>query len=113
MPWTSTYWFASMRGHIGPVRADHEARGRGGSGLFRAGGSHPLGLAPLLGEVGRPGSVPEPALLVAARKVQELLERAGVLVDLGRRVALLPEPIRDRVEAQVGGFHVGDLAPLD
>ena len=67
--------------------------------LARPGGLHPLGLAALLCEVGRPGGVAEAALLVAARQIEKLVERAGVLVDVPRRVSLLPRAGSERCRA--------------
>src|SRR5687768_10344844 len=63
--------------------------------------------------MGRPGSVAEAALLVAAREVEELVERAGVFVDVGGGVAELPHPVGDGVEPELGGLDVGDLVPGD
>ena len=80
--------------------------------LLRLRGLHPLRLALLLGEVRRPRRVAQAPLLVAAGQVEELVERAGVLVDVGRRVAELRDAVRDRVEAQVAGLDVGDLVPV-
>ena len=37
----------------------------------------------------------------------------GVLVDLGRRVPLLLQPRRDRVQSELGGLDVGDLVPVE
>ena len=72
-----------------------------------------LGSPRCLREVGRPGGVAEAALLVAARQIEKLVERAGVLVDVRRRVALLPQPVWNGVEPQLGRLDVRDLVPLE
>src|SRR3954453_9520016 len=52
-----------------------------------AAGVRALGLPLLLGEVRRPRRVADPLLLVAAGELEELIERAGPLVDVGGGVA--------------------------
>ena len=76
-----------------------------------AAGLDALGLAALLGEVRRPRRVAQALLLVAPRELQQLVERAGLLVDVARRVAERAQAVRDRVEAEVLGLGVGDLVP--
>src|SRR5687767_6887121 len=71
-----------------------------------------LGLALLLGEVRRPRRVAEAPLLVAARELQQLVERARVGVDVRRGIALA-QPLRHRVDAQVARLDVGDLGPVE
>src|SRR4051812_24770425 len=72
---------------------------------------HALGLPALLGEVRRPWRVPEAFLLVAPRELEQRLQRAGVLVDVRRRVAMRRHPRRHGVQAQVAGLHVRHLLP--
>ncbi len=74
---------------------------------------HALGLAALLGEVRRPGGVAEPALLVAAREVEQLVERARVEVDVGRGVADRAQPLRHVVDPEVARLGVRDLVPRE
>ena len=50
-------------------------------------GCDPLRLALLLAEVRRPGRVAEPLLLVLGGQLEQLLEAAGVLVDVRRGIA--------------------------
>src|SRR5262249_11547203 len=105
IPWTSTYWFASMPSPNRPPRARALALG--------AARLDALGLAALLGEMRRPGGVAQAPLLVAPGQIEQLIERRGVLVDIRRGVALLPHPRRDGVEPQFGRIDVGHLFPLE
>src|SRR4029453_8399238 len=73
-----------------PAERASVARSGGRSALSRARGLHPLRLAALLGEVGRPGGVAEALLLVAAGELEELIERAGGGVAVGAGGPLLP-----------------------
>ena len=54
---------------------------------------------------------PEAVLLVRARELQRGRERAGVGVDVGRRVAALAQPRGHGVERAVAGLDVGHLVP--
>ena len=74
---------------------------------------HALGLPALLGEVRRPRRVAEAALLVAAREVVELVERSGLEVDVGGRVADRAQAFGHGVDAQVAGLDVRHLVPLE
>src|SRR6185295_8750238 len=65
-----------------------------------------LGLALLLGEVRRPRRVADALLLVAAGELEQRIERAGVLVDVGGRVAERAHAGGDGVQPQVAGLDV-------
>src|SRR3954468_2664642 len=62
--------------------------------VLGAAGLHARRLVLHLREVRRPRRVPEPALLVAAREVEQPVERAGLEVDVRRRVADRAQAIR-------------------
>src|SRR3954447_4740010 len=83
----------------------------GASALLGAAGLHARRLVLHLGEVRRPRRVAEPALLVAAREVEQPVQRPGLEVHVRRRVADRAQPLGDRVDAQVARLGVGDLVP--
>src|SRR5689334_21795160 len=78
-----------------------------------AGRLYPPRLPPLLREVRRPGGIAQAPLLVAAGEVEQLVERSGVLVDVGGWIALLPQPAWNGVETKVAKLDVRYFGPGD
>ncbi len=76
-------------------------------------GLHPRALARSLREVRRPRRVGEPLGLVALGQLEQTVERAGVIVDRGGRVAALLQARRHCVETQRRGIDVVELSPLE
>src|SRR5919108_276702 len=70
-----------------------------------------LGLAARLREVGRPRGVAEALLLVAPGELEQLVEGAGLVVDVGRGIADCAQAVGHGVEPQVARLHVGHLVP--
>src|SRR5215207_5764884 len=70
-----------------------------------------LGLALLLWEMRRPGGVSETTLLVAPGELEQLLERAGLLIDVAGRIAERTDATGHGVEAQVARLGLGHLVP--
>src|SRR5258708_825887 len=92
-------------------RPRRRRRSRPPAPAARAARLHALGLACLLGEVRRPRRVAQTLLLVAAREVEQGIERMVDVVDGRADVADLAQARGNGVQAQVLGRNVGHLVP--
>src|SRR5215211_1733361 len=94
-----------------PARADAWRRAAGLRVAGAAAVGRSLAVAAAASEVRRPWCDAQALLLVAPREVVQRVERAGVRLDVRRRVAPLGQERGDGLEAQVAGLGVGHVLP--